>query len=449
MKSKREIVKVKKIIKIHPHFLRSEGNIHRLRGVLAIFFLLGIFAACNSTSAVSNIPQITSIPTKELPQPETALESALQRFDNVQSFTIDRSFVSMKNDGDTWTVSSVIYYDQLNQVSLRESESTSSVDSYSQKLCMPVSCYEADATGLLKPSGSSYKAYNPKIESINLKMAEIPDLNYFYIGESTIDDIRVFEYQIQVTKEMIDTYREPPISSSYVNTLIEPYPVVVLYVNAENGSILRLNETYTEDISYPYLGDSMNYQMTYAIENDFADWDTTTFAIPEYVDAENTEWQEYEGGYSEALAFQFPKVYSLDEDFGYPILETPTGSRMTLETYGNIAMLSVVDGDQETGAALCYAVVENWFLLGFSEPSTIESAEWYDMENTDFCKAVISFDGEQEVEYFFNEPADVAFAAGRMLPATFWISIKPAEGDDLNTIFWDVIQTIHFGAAQE
>ena len=428
---------------------KNERCIDQLRIFLILTFLLGVFTACTSEGSAASTP--TSVPTStiEPASPETALENALQRFDNVQSFTIERSFVSTKNDGDTWTVSSVIYYDQLNQVSLRESESTSSVDSYSQKLCMPVSCYEADATGLLKPSGSSYKAYNPKIESINLKMAEIPDLNYFYTGESIIDDIKVFEYQIQVTKEMIDTYIEPPISSSYMNTLIEPYSVVVLYVNAENGSILRLNETYTEDISYPYLGDSMNYQMTYAIENDFADWDATTFAIPEYVDAENTEWQEYEGGYSEAIAFQFPKVYSLDEDLGYPIFETPTGSRMTLETYGNIAVLSVVDGDQETGAALCYSVVENWFLPGFKESTEIESAEWYDMKNTDFCKAVISFDGEQEVEYFFNEPADVAFAAGRMLPATFWISIKPAEGDDLNTIFWDVIQTIRFGAAQE
>ncbi len=436
-----------------PGYSRKERWIHWVAGILTALMVTSIFSACSSASSSANTPQNTSTPiptpTTEPPQPETALVKALQHFDDAQSFTLTSSSSGKESAGDGWASSSTNYIDQANQMNLRESESTLDKNVKSITFCMPSACYSSDATGLLKPNNSVYTIYRPKVESLGKNLSEILDSNYTYVGENSIDGIRVFEYEIQVTQEMIDAYKEPSTSSVSSSVLLEPYPVINLYVNAEDGYLVKISEIYNEKYSYNFSGEVTEYQYNNVLEKNFSGWNTTVFTIPEYVDAQNTDWQEYDGTYSLLMSFQFPKAYSLSETYNYPVLKSPSGSTMNIQVYGNIASLSTLEGqerDQQTGVAVCNAVVQLWLLPGFIGSPVVENADWFNMNNLDFCKALISTEEGQEAVYLFNEPIDYAYANGRMLPATFLISITPAEGDDANTIFWDVIQTIHFGA---
>ncbi len=436
-----------------PGYSRKEHRIHWVAGILTTLMIASIFSACSSASSSANTPQNTSTPiptpTTEPPQPETALVKALQHFDDAQSFTVTNSSSGKESTSDGWASTSTNYIDQVNQTNLRESESTLDQNVKRTTFCMSSACYSSDATGLLKPINSAYTTYRLKVESLGKDLSEILDSNYTYVGENTIDGIRVFEYEIQVTQEMIDAYKEFSTSSVSSSVLVEPYPVITLYVNAEDGYLIKASEIYNEKYSYEFSGEVTEYQYSYVVEKSFSNWNTTTFAIPEYVDAQNTDWQDYDGTYSLLMSFQFPKVYSLSETYNYPVLKSPSGSTMSIQVYGNIASLSTLEGqerDQQTGVAVCNAVVQLWLLPGFLGSPVVESADWFNMNNLDFCKALISTDDGQEAVYLFNEPVDYAYANGRMLPATFLISITPAEGDDANTIFMDVIQSIHIGA---
>ena len=46
----------------------------------------------------------------------------------------------------------------------------------------------------------------------------------------------------------------------------------------------------------------------------------------------------------------------------------------------------------------------------------------------------------------FNEPNELTQLRKDLLPQTFYITVTPAEGEDVDTAFWDVIQTIQLGA---
>ena len=412
--------------------------------LLIIVVLFSFLVACKPTvSTGENSPEVSPTPTIEPPNPETALENALQHFDDVQSFTVTGSGSTEPSDGDGWISTSTEYIDQTNPTRLKEYGTTLDWDIQHTKLCMSSTCYAADATGLLKPVSSTYTTYYPEIESLDSNLSKILDPDYTYVGENTIDGVRVFEYEIQITKEMIEIYKEEPDPNISYRILIEPYPVLTLYVNAEDGYLIRMVETYRATYDFA------DYYYDCELETDFSGWNTTTFTIPEYVDAQNTDWQEYTGIYSKLLSFQFPKIYSLSETYDYPVLKTPSDSKMVLKVYANIASLSPLEGnerDQETGVAVCYGVAQLWLVPAYTGSPVIENTEWFNVNDLDFCKTVISSDDGQVVNYLFNEPVDFAWANGRTLPATYLISITPAEGDDANTIFWDVIQTIHIGA---
>lgn len=425
--------------------INKGGWIYRLGGILTALLLISVVTACSSTGSAANTPTPVPTPTIEPPTPETALIKALQRFDDVQSFTVTGSGSTEPSDGDGWTSTSTEYIDQTNPTRLKEYGTTLDWDIQHTKLCMSSACYAADATGLLKPVNSTYITYSPEIESLDSSLSKIGDLNYTYVGENTIDGVRVFEYEIQITKEMIEIYKEEPDPNISYRILIEPYPVLTLYVNAEDGYLIRMVETYRATYDFA------DYYYDCELETDFSGWDTTTFTNPEYVDAQNADWQDYSGAYSSLVTFQFPKVYSLSESYGYPTLKTPSGSKMIFKAYANIASLSSLDGaerDQETGVAVCYGVAQLWLVPAYSGSPVIENTEWFNMNNVDFCKTVISSDDGQVVNYLFNEPVDFAWANGRTLPVTYLISITPVEGEDASTLFWDVIQTIHFGGEE-
>ncbi len=410
---------------------KNKNHTRWLSGLLAVFILLGVLAACkpaNSETSAFVVTPTEIIPTATYvpPQPDTALKNALEKFDSYQSFTFNRSIVYDSGTfGNTTTTIDVSYIDQVDAISLLDSESTSLIDSKYQRLCLQENCYKTDATGLLKPAIGKFSPNKPSLGYLDMDVAEILNSTNTYLGEEMVGELRTYKYEMADTEELM--------SDSDLK-LVEPKPEVYFYVDAESGNLVKLSYAYQR----PYGGAVDNYEITV----EYSDWNTTTFTVPEYVDAQNTEWQPYTGAYASAVSFEFPKVYFLTEYFEYPSLKTPSGSQMDFTIYETIALLS---DDQYSD--LCSNVF-NEFVLAFDSMSpTLERAEWIQTENYNFCKGVINTSDGQRVEYLFNEPMEVAGAAGRLLPETFRIIIYLAEGD-ADTIFWDVIQTIRIGASE-
>lgn len=420
-------------------YSRKTRTIKGFSELLVLLLLLGALVACGPKS-----PAVTPTPTPEPPQPETALENALNRFDSAQSFTENYSYVSNDSTGKNTIRKRVYSVNQVDQISLYENPEPPADDvTESTRLCIKEACFTTDATGLLKPIQSSYVPVRPTIGSINMEFSEVPNATYSYVGEDTLDGIRVFKYEMTVAKEVVDAYNAEKPQIWFMQTIIEPYPQVTFFVNAEDGYLVRMQESYNLDTNYEFMGEITNYQSQAETVKDFSGWNTTTVTIPEYVDTQNTEWQPYTGAYASAVSFEFPKVYFLTEYFGYPSLETPSGSQMDFTIYETIALLS---DDQYSD--LCADVFDE-FVLAFDNTSpTLERAEWIQTDHFNFCKGVINTSDGQRVEYLFNEPMAVAGAAGRLLPETFRIIIYPVEGDDVDTIFWDVIQTIRIGGVE-
>jgi len=395
--------------------------------LLVMLFLLGMLGACKPATATEvDAPEAVPTATYAPPQPDTALKNALEKFDSYQSFTFNRSIVYDSGTfGDTTTTIDVSYIDQADAISLLDSESTSLIDSKYQRLCLQENCYKTDATGLLKPAIGKFSPNKPSLGYLDMDVTEILNSTNTYLGEEMVGELRTYKYEMTDTEELM--------SDSDLK-LVEPKPEVYFYVDAESGNLVKLSYAYQR----LFGGAVDNYEITV----EYSDWNTTTFTVPEYVDAQNTEWQPYTGAYASAVSFEFPKVYFLTEYFEYPSLKTPSGSQMDFTIYETIALLS---DDQYSD--LCSNVF-NEFVLAFDSTSpTLERAEWIQTENYNFCKGVINTSDGQRVEYLFNEPMAVAGAAGRLLPETFRIIIYPAEGD-ADTIFWDVIQTIRIGGAE-
>ena len=399
-----------------------------LTQLLVMLFLLGMLGACKPATATEvDVPEAAPTPTNAPPQPDTALKNALEKFDSYQSFTFNRSIVYDSGTfGITTTTIDVSYINQTDAVSFLDSESTSLIDSKYQRLCLQENCYKTDATGLLKPAVGKFSPNKPSLGYLDMDTEDILASAYTYLGEEMIGELNTYKYEMTDTTQLMN---DPDLE------LVEPIPQVYFYVDAESGNLIKLSYAYHRS----YGGAVDNYEITVA----YSDWNTTTFTVPEYVDAQNTEWQPYTGAYASAVSFEFPKIYFLTEYLGYPSLKTPSGSQMDFTIYETIALLS-----DEQYSDLC-ADVFNEFVLAFdSTSSTLERAEWIQTENFNFCKGVINTSDGQRVEYLFNEPMAVAGAAGRLLPETFRIIIYPAEGDNIDTIFWDVIQTIRIGGAE-
>jgi len=400
----------------------------RLSRLLIMFVLFSSLVACKPTaSAGENDQEIPPTPTYELPQPETALKNALERFDLYQSYTI-HTFMDYESGeyGSTTITESVRNMDRVNEVNLLDSESTSQINPKYQRFCVKENCYKTDATGLYKPSTGKFSLSKPSLDFLEMEVNDILDSDYTYLGEESLGERNTFKYELTATDEQMQ--------NSDLK-LAMPLPQIYFYVDAESGDLLKIYYSY-----HKTFGTAVD---SYELNVEYSDWNTTTIVIPEYVDAQNTEWQPYNGAYASAVSFEFPKVYFLTEYYGYPSLKTPTGSQMDLTIYETIALLS---DDQYSN--LCPDIF-NEFVLAFDNTSpTLDRAEWIQTDAFNFCKGIINAANGQRVEYLFNEPMDVAGRSGRLLPETFRIIIYPAEGDDANTIFWDVIQTIRIGGEE-
>ncbi len=184
---------------------------------------------------------------------------------------------------------------QVDQISLYEKSRTTHPDDVTEStlLCIKEACFTTDATGLLKPTQSSYAPVRPMIESINMEFSEIPNATYSYVGEDTLNGIRVFKYEMSVAKEVVDAYNAGKPQIWYMQTIIEPYPQITFFVNAEDGfswsgcrkpiiSIQTKNSWERPPIT-SHIAE---------IVKDFTGWNTTTFTVPDMW-CSNTEWQPY------------------------------------------------------------------------------------------------------------------------------------------------------------
>ena len=400
--------------------------------LLILFGICGsILTACGPADQAPELPTVTPTalptPTPLPPQPETALVNALQRFESAESYTIHTSLVYDSGTyATTYTTDSVNYIILSNDMSFLDSTSTFIVDPSLEKYCVQDTCYKKDATGLFKPSTGEFMNVVPSLNFLGMDYTDMIGASYTYLGEEILREVNAFKYEYIASDEQMSN---PDLS------LAEPRPKVNLYVDVQTGDLIQIDYTFLK----------MNNQVVdnYEVIKEYYDWNNTTFSIPEFVDAQNTEWQTYNGAYASAVTFDFPKTYFLNEDYGYPSLKTPSGSELDFTIYATIALLS-----NEQFSDLCPSIF-NEFILAYDTTSpTLERAEWINGDAFNFCKGIINTTSGQRVEYLFNEPLDVAGRSGRLLPETFRIIIFPGEGEDLDTIFWDVIQTIRIGGSE-
>lgn len=422
----------------------------RTGGLVTVLLVLGILAACSPAAPVEPtatlIPTASPTPTPEPPQPETALENAFQRFESAQSFSAKTTWYDTL-DNNAVISTTVNYLNQTDRIQLRERDRSFGDGTHDTKLCLPDTCYDRDMSGLLKPKAGTYEPFRPFLYSIDLTFEDIVTNPTIYIGEESINGVRMFKYEVQITDEQINN---AATTNEFNGTrLIEPRPQVFLYVNAADGFLARKQEIYNEEYYYIVGENTTSYPSSPEIIEDYFAWNSTTFAIPEHMDVSDTSWVDYSGSYSSVIAFQYPIVYSLNEDSNYPQLETPAGSKMTLKLLGStIAMISVLDEEQiDPGLeqAKCEMAFQGWVLPAFSETQVEGSTEWIPIENFTVCKTIVASDEKQIALYLFNEPSLVGAANGRLLPLTFFASVTPAGGEDV-TVFWDVIESIRFGS---
>ena len=406
---------------------------------VCLLLILAALAACTPAAAreagqPTAEPTLTATSTPLPPQPDTALEAALVRFDDYQSYTLEYSLVYESGTYDsTSLVHSTQYVDAANTTTLIDSSSETLLQSTYQKLCVGEQCYKTDVTGLFKPISGHYYPLKPALSFLDLEIDHLLDNGYTYIGEEMKDERKAFKYQVRASEAQM---ADPELS------LAQPEPEIFFYVDAQSGDLLGYDNEYYKT----YQSAQDHYQVSYT----YSGWNTTTVAIPEVVDAANTEWQTYNGEFASVLTFAFPKVDYLAEDYGYPSLKTPSGSRMDFQVYATIATLTMVDLSQDVDKSLICEMVFREFVLAYDTASaTLERAEWLEGANYPFCKAVINTKNGQQARYLFNEPNELTVRSGRELPQTFYITVTPSEGEDVDTAFWDVIQTIQLGLEQE
>jgi hypothetical protein len=402
---------------------------------MVLLLLIPALAACTSgagaaSSAPTTEPTPEPSPTPLPPQPDTALEAAIARFDSYQSYTLNSTVIYENSSNDTtYTTLTTQYVDVADQTTLIESASETLPTSNYQKLCVGEQCYKSDATGLFKPNNGHYYPPKPALSLLGLDVDHVLDNEYTYIGEEMKDGRNTFKYQMEASQAQMT---DPELS------LAQPAPVVHFYVDALSGDLLAYDGEFYKTIN----STQGHYQVSYTYSN----WNASTFTIPEVVAADNTEWQTYNGEFSSAVTFEFPKVDYLDESFGYPSLTAPSGSRMYFQLFATIATLTMVDESEDVNKSLMCEMVFNEFILAYDTTgATLERAEWLEGPYYPFCKGIINTANGQEARYLFNEPNELAVNSGRLLPQTFYITVIPAEGEDVDSTFWDVIQTIQLG----
>jgi hypothetical protein len=401
---------------------------------MAVLLTASLTACASDAAAAINTPttEPTSAPspTPLPPQPDTALEAAIAKFDTYQSYTLNYKLVYESGAFDaTHITQSTQYVDNANATTLIDSASETLKTSTYKKLCVGELCYKTDATGLFKPASGHYYSPKPALNFLGLDADHVLDNGYTYLCEEMRDGRNTFKYRVQANEAQM---ADPELS------LTQPAPEIYFYVDAQNGDLLAYDIQYAKT----YQGRTDHYQVSYV----YSGWNTSEFTKPEVVEANNTEWQTYNGAYSAAVTFDFPKVVVVD-DYGYPYLKAPSGSLMEFQLYASIGTLSMVDEYLDANKDLiCEKVFREFVLANDKTGQTLERAEWLEAPNYSFCKAIVNTNSGQEARYLFNEPNELTQLRKDLLPQTFYITVKPAEGEDVDTAFWDVIQTIQLGA---
>ena len=401
--------------------------------------LLGALGACTpaaveETDLPAIQPTLTVSPTPTPPQPDTALEAALAKFDEYQTYTVAYTQVYESGTYETTHFIQSSQYVNTNTAATLIDSSSETLKMYTyQKLCVGEQCYKTDATGLFKPSSGHYYPPKPALNFLDLDVDHLLANGYTYIGEEMKDGHSAFKYQVQASEAQMNN---PDLK------LVEPYPEIYFYVDADSGNLLEYDYVY-----HTTYGSAVDhFQISYS----YSGWNESDFTQPEVVEAGSTEWQTYDGIFASAVTFEFPKVDILDETNGIPTLKTPSGARMDFNLFATIATLTMLEDEDEADASLLCGAIFKEFILAFDTTgATLDRAEWVKGPNYYFCKAIINTNSRQEARYLFNEPNEITQRSGRLLPQTFYITVTPAEGEDVDTVFWDVIQTIQLGPGTE
>lgn len=403
------------------------------RRIILLTFTLLFFTAC----AGQAIPPALD--------PQTALENSIKQFDSLQSFTVTEK-TTMTGEKETSRITAIALVDQSGQISLQDSQTTSQNMPRTRRLCVKTSCYQIDDTGLLKPVSGEYKAILPAIESLGFKGTDLLKAAPVFMGEEEFNGENAFKYEITATGEMIKSKLESlnGVQTYFSYRYLEPLPHITLFVHARNGHLLRQVEVFNRQLTYEFMGKKTVSQTHDEITVDYSGWDETSITLPDFVQADDREWQNYSGKYADKVVFEFPRIFSLNEQLGFPSLKTPSGSRMDFQIFdATIAAITPVENSTlNSRRRICEESARVWLKNRISGFKAVEKTEWIETDRLSFCKVWISKDKVSEVNYLFNEPLELAWANKRILPTTFRIIIQPSGSDDAGSLFWDVIQTI-------
>ncbi|MDK2981342.1 MAG: hypothetical protein PWQ55_1689 [Chloroflexota bacterium] len=416
-------------LNIHALFARA----HQPRRCCLLLLTI-ILAACTPATPAAIEPTLAPTPSATAtplpPDPQTALEAALTRFDEYQSYTLNTTLLYESGAFNTaHTTQTTQIVEPRQAATLIDSASETLITSTYQKYCIGEKCYKTDATGLFKPSTGHYYPPKPALNFLGLYAEHVLDNGYTYVGEEMKNGRNAFKYQVQASDVQL---ADPELD------LTQPAPEIDFYVDAQSGDLLA----YDTDYYKTNQGRTEHYQLSMV----FSQWNASEITKPDVVEPDNTEWQTYNGAYSDAVTFEIPKVVVV-EDYGYPYLKAPSGSRMDFQLYASIGTLSVVDEHLDADKDLiCEMAFREFVLANDKTGQTLERAEWLEAPNYSFCKAIVNTKDGQEARYLFNEPVELTQLRKDLLPQTFYITVTPAEGEDVDTVFWDVIQTIQLGA---
>ena len=304
--------------------------------------------------------------------------------------------------------------------------------------------YSVDDTGLLKPK--SIEGWGslcvPSASALGIPFADLRTSQYTYTGEETIEGELVFAYEMLLTEEQIALFpveggeMQSPVEGSVERSIENPRIVVTVRKSDQTlqGVIIYIDEVKTK-VNLRGVGWSETIFSHYRLTFSFSDWDSTQFEIPEYVDQNNTETQNL----TLDFALIVPKVDRIErDDLSTVTLYSPSGSSLAFDLefpgWG-------VFFEEEKDCRSFYPRRVGDLQKIHGGSVWLDHYEFIPMDGFGICKLIFNGADRVRVEYFFNHPTRVD---NSRRPLMYHLSVTQAEGEDPESIFWDVIETIDF-----
>lgn len=409
-------------------------------------------------TAQSVQPTNTSLPPTATTEPvtqENALTIAWSKINGVQSVTA-HTIENMISTDETHVFEETCYLDAAKQIWLETTQSSIDVLNAGLfgNLYIDGYLYAKDATDVYKPDQQAEWQVRcvPEIQTLEITMADLQNSTANFLGEESINGVNSYKYEIILPEELL---------ANQEDAFMKAAPEVYAYVDSQNGDMVKFSSSFMKMTSDAFF--------EYQIDTEYSDWNSTTFSLPEYAEAQSTKLQTYAGKVSEYITFQFPVIYKLNEysnpALGTLSLETPTGAMLhwadmaewnfnppdETDEILSEAGINISEITDETRNTICQAYAKEAVLpeeQRTNPSASIAEANWINTEKLGFCKIVVSNEGIKSL-YFFNAPLDSIlqkslFDRKISSHATFVMSLTGKNGAAVDDQFADVINSLTF-----